>query len=196
MTGWRQYAWIGIWALAYAFSGVTVGSVGFLVAFVVGVAAGAVWQVVARRDVAERLTWVAGLTLATGAAVAVDSLVNSGTSSNLLVGDAVIYLVAVLSSVVITERVLRRRELGPVTLDMVHAPDEVAGAASTDPRRGVAPRPDAGRSRRARPPRRRPRGGAAGTALRAVIGVEPRWRHPMNPGVGTRDCCAGAQQCR
>ncbi len=39
-----------------------------------------------------------------------------------------IYPVAVLSSVVITERVLRRRELGPVTLDMVHAPDEIEGS--------------------------------------------------------------------
>ena len=127
MTGWRQYAWVGIWLLGYVFSGVTVGSVGFLVAFVVGVAAGAVWQVVARRDVAERLTWVAGLTLATGAAFAVDSVVDSSTSSNLWVGAPVIYLVAVLSSVVITERVLRRRDLGPVTLDMVHAPDEAEG---------------------------------------------------------------------
>lgn len=124
MTGWRQYAWVGIWLLGYAFSGVTVGSVGFLVAFVVGAAAGAVWQVVARREVAERLTWAAGMGLAAGAAFVVDSVVNSSTPANLWVGAPVIYLVAVLSSVVITERVLRRRELGPVTLDMVHARDE------------------------------------------------------------------------
>jgi hypothetical protein len=30
----------------------------------------------------------------------------------------------VAASVVITERVLRRRDLGPVTLDLVHAPED------------------------------------------------------------------------
>ena len=127
MTGWRQYAWIGIWLLGYAFNRVTVGSVGLLVAFVVGVAAGAVWQVVARRDVAERLTWVAGMSLASGAAFAVASVVSS-TPFDVRVGAPVFYLAAVLSSVVITERVLRRRDLGPVSLDMVHAPDQAGGA--------------------------------------------------------------------
>jgi hypothetical protein len=131
MTGWRQYAWIGIWALAYACSGVTIGSVGALVAVVVGVLAGAVWQVVDRRDVAERLTWPAGATLAFGLSLALDGAF--GGSSTFLNEGPAIFLVMVVASVVITERVLRRRELGPVTLDMVHAPDEAEGAGIRGP---------------------------------------------------------------
>ncbi len=34
-----------------------------------------------------------------------------------------VYLLMTVSSVVLTEQVLRRRGLGRVTLDMVHAPD-------------------------------------------------------------------------
>jgi hypothetical protein len=41
-----------------------------------------------------------------------------------------VYFVAVAAAVVVTEQVLRRRDRGPVTLDVVHAPDEVDGALS------------------------------------------------------------------
>ena len=87
-----------------------------------GAAVGVVWQVAARRDVAERLTWLAAATLAFGLAVLLDSVVGAITT-HVEAGPAS-YYVAVASAVVITERVLRRRELGPVTRDQVHAPDE------------------------------------------------------------------------
>lgn len=35
---------------------------------------------------------------------------------------------AVAAGVVITERMLRRRDLGPVTLDLVHAPEDEGAA--------------------------------------------------------------------
>ena len=84
---------------------------------------GAAWQATARRDVAERLTWLAGIALAFGFAILLEAVVVSG-STNVEVGPTA-YFVGVAASVVVTERVLRRRELGPVTRDMVHTPEEV-----------------------------------------------------------------------
>ena len=74
-----------------------------------------------RRDVAERLTWLAGGALAFGFAVLLDAVVGSG-STGLEVGPTA-YFVAVVAVVIVTERVLRRRDVGPVTRDLVHAPE-------------------------------------------------------------------------
>jgi hypothetical protein len=118
----RQWAWAGVWLVGLPVSQARTGSWLLVAAFVVGAAVGVVWQVAARRDVAERLTWLAGATLAFGLAVLLDSVIGA-TSTTVEAGPASYYL-AVASAVVITERVLRRRELGPVTRDHVHAPDE------------------------------------------------------------------------
>ncbi len=64
--------------------------------------------------------------LAFGFAFLLDAVVGSGTT-NLEVGPTA-YFVAVAAGVVITERMLRRRDLGPVTLDLVHAPEDEGAA--------------------------------------------------------------------
>ena len=97
--------------------------------FVVGVAVGVLWQAAARRDVAERLTWLAGGALAFGFAVLLDAVVGSGTTDTGGGSDGLLRRGG--GGVVITERVLRRRELGPVTRDLVHAPED--GEATRHP---------------------------------------------------------------
>ena len=121
MTRWRRYAWVGVWLLGWPISGASLGSRGVVVAVVVGVLAGVVWQVVDRRDVAERLSVLAVLSLGMGLFLALDGA--SGASSTRVDPGGATYFVMVASSVVVTERVLRRRALGRVTLDMVHAPE-------------------------------------------------------------------------
>ena len=137
MAGWQRWAWVGVWFASIAFGAAQRGSWSPVAALVVGAVVGAAWQVTARRDVAERLTWLAGGALAFGFAVLLDAVVGSG-STGLEVGPTA-YFVAVASAVVITERVLRRREVGPVTRDMVHAPDETEGDGirRPDPARSV-----------------------------------------------------------
>ena len=55
------------------------------------------------------------------------SLPAPANTTNLEVGPTA-YFVAVAAGVVITERMLRRRDLGPVTLDLVHAPEDEGAA--------------------------------------------------------------------
>ena len=126
MTGWRRHAWWGVWFIGVAFGGAQRGSWQAVVALVVGALVGAAWQAAARRDVADRLTWLAGVALVFGFAFLLDAAIATG-SSGPEVG-LTVYFVAVAAAVVVTEQVLRRRDRGPVTLDMVHAPDEVDGA--------------------------------------------------------------------
>ena len=123
MATWYRWAWVGVWLLSLPFGGAERESWAAVAAIVVGGAVGAVWQVTARRDVAERLTWLAGIALVFGFAILLDAVIVSGSTS-LEVGPTA-YFVGVAASVVVAERVLRRRDLGPVTLDMVHAADEV-----------------------------------------------------------------------
>ena len=117
----RQWAWAAVWLVGLPFSQAGSGS-WQLVAFAIGAAVGVVWQVAARRDVAERLTWLAAATLAFGLAILLGSVIGAITT-NAEAGPAS-YYVAVASAVIITERVLRRRELGPAARDLVHGPDE------------------------------------------------------------------------
>lgn len=121
MATWQRWAWVGVWFVGVTFGAAERGSWQAMAAFVVGAVVGITWQAVVRRDVAERLTWLAGGALAFGFAFLLDAVVGSGTT-NLEVGPTA-YFVAVAAGVVITERVLRRRDLGPVTLDLVHAPE-------------------------------------------------------------------------
>ncbi len=122
MTRWRGYAWVLIWFVSIPFGAEARGSWAALAAFVVGAALGAAWQSVARNDVVDRLTWFAVVALASGLTFLLDAVIRSVTVS-LAVGPMA-YFVAVAASVIVTEQVLRRRDLGPVTLDMVHAADE------------------------------------------------------------------------
>ena len=121
MATWQRWAWVVVWFISVPFGTAEMGSWQAVAAFVVGAAVGVVWQAAARRDVAERLSWLAGGALAFGFAVLLDAVVGSGTTT-LEVGPTA-YFVALAAGVVVTERVLRRRDLGPVTRDLVHAPE-------------------------------------------------------------------------
>lgn len=121
MRGWHRYAWLGVWVGVGLASDVRFGDLHLVVSLVVGVLIGALWQVLARRDVAGRLTGLALLGLIIGISWALPS--NAGQESLTVDLDAALYLLGVACSVVLTEQVLRRRDLGPVTLDMVHAPE-------------------------------------------------------------------------
>jgi peptidoglycan/LPS O-acetylase OafA/YrhL len=134
MTAWHRWAWVGVWLVSVPFGDADRGSWRAVAAVVVGAAVGAVWQATARRDVAERLTWLSGFALAFGLAFLLDAVVGTG-GTGLEVGPTA-YFVGVAAAVVVTERVLRRREVGPVTRDMVHAPEQVAGAGGHQPDAG------------------------------------------------------------
>ena len=132
MATWQRWAWVGVWFISVPFGTAEMGSWQAVAAFVVGAAVGVTWQAAARRDVAERLTWLAGGALAFGFAVLLDAVVGSGTTT-LEVGPTA-YFVALAAGVVVTERVLRRRDLGPVTRDLVHAPE----GGGSDPPPGLS----------------------------------------------------------
>jgi hypothetical protein len=134
MTGWRQGVWLPIYLLGGAFANTGRGSWRAVAAVLVGAVVGALWQVVARRDPTDRLTWLAAGTLVFGFGLMLDPLV-SGNHDPVDAG-WVVYFASVASAVVITEQVLRRRELGRVTLDMVHAPDVSADDRSSAPDAG------------------------------------------------------------
>jgi hypothetical protein len=121
MTDWRQGLWIPIWVLGGVFASSGRGSWRAVAAVVVGALLGAAWQVLARRDPTDRLSWFAVGTLLLGLGLTLDPLL-SGNTDPIDPGSA-LYLASVAAAVVLTEQVLRRRELGPVTLDMVHASD-------------------------------------------------------------------------
>ena len=93
-----------------------------------GALVGAAWQVLARRDPTDRLSWFAVGTLLLGLGLTLGPLL-SGSTDPIDPGSA-LYLASVAAAVVLTEQVLRRRDHGPVTLDMVHAPDDVEAASS------------------------------------------------------------------
>lgn len=122
MAGWRGYAWVWVWFAGMPFAAAPRGSWAAVAAFVVGAAVGAAWQAVARNDVVDRLSWFAVLALVSGSTFLVDAVLRSDTV-RLAVG-SMAYCVAVAASVIVAEQVLRRRDRGPVTLDMVHAPEE------------------------------------------------------------------------
>jgi hypothetical protein len=134
MATWYRWAWVSVWLVSLPFGAAERASWAAVAAIVVGGVVGAVWQVTARHDVAERLTWLAGIALTFGFAILLDAVIVSGKTS-LEVGPTA-YFVGVAASVVVTERVLRRRDLGPVTLDMVHAPDEVESGGVHHPGAG------------------------------------------------------------
>ncbi len=128
MTGWRQYAWIVVWLLSGAFATARPSDPRFVAALAVGVAVGVLWQVLARRDVAQRLTALAAAGLVSAGFWAFASATQQ-ESMNADSGPAV-YFLGVACAVILTEPVLQRRELGPVTRDLVHAPDEAEGAGT------------------------------------------------------------------
>jgi hypothetical protein len=108
--------------LGSAFGAAEWGSWRAVAALVVGALVGVGWQWGARRDVVDRLSWLAGGALAFGFAVLLDAVVDRGATS-LEVG-LTAYFAAVAAAVIVTEQVLRRRDLGPVTLASVHAPED------------------------------------------------------------------------
>ena len=126
MDGWRQWIWLGVLLVPEFLPSVEVGGWGALALFVVGVAVGCAWQVLARRDPTDRLAWLAAAGVAGTLIWLVLPLIDGEGVGITTQPGPTVYFLAVLFSVVLTEQVLRRRDLGPVTLDMVHASEETA----------------------------------------------------------------------
>ena len=131
MKSWRQWIWLGVWFAPAFLPAGEFGGWESLLAFVVGSAVGCAWQVVARRDPADRLAWLAVGGMAGSLAWLIVPLVGVESVDVTARPGPALYFLAVIFSVVLTEQVLRRRDLGPVTLDMVHANEGSAGEPRT-----------------------------------------------------------------
>lgn len=125
MTGWRRWSWAGVWLFGVLLTSPGATQPRLAIAALGGLLAGVVWQVVARKDPATRLVVLALGGVLTVVMEGVVPALGVPTDAEADVG---LYLLGVASAVVLTEQVLRRRDLGPVTRDMVHAPEDDAAA--------------------------------------------------------------------
>lgn len=126
VTDWRQWLWLGVWFAPALLPPVELGGWGALAAFGVGAAVGCAWQMLARRDPTDRLAWLAAGGMAGSLAWLIVPLIGGESVDVTTRPGPALYFLAVVFSVLLTEQVLRRRDLGPVTLDKVHANDEKA----------------------------------------------------------------------
>ncbi len=79
MTDWRQGLWVPIWVLGGVFASSGRGSWRAVAAVVVGALVGAAWQVLARRDPTDRLSWFAVGTLLLGLGLTLGPLLSGST---------------------------------------------------------------------------------------------------------------------